>query len=79
MKCDTCDNEATIHITEIRRGLSYDRHLCERCAEMFLPLEESDYADYLDILPPRHSTHVGDEPRPTKQELEELVRLIRES
>ncbi|HUW57682.1 MAG TPA: hypothetical protein VMZ92_13670 [Planctomycetota bacterium] len=70
MKCDTCDNEATIHITEIRRGLSYDRHLCERCAEMFLPLEESDYADYLDALPPRYSTHLGDEPLPTADELE---------
>lgn len=70
MKCDACDNEAVIHITEIRRGLAYDRHLCEKCADMFLPLEESDYADYLDVLPPRHSTHVGDEPLPTKEELE---------
>ena len=39
MKCDKCEREATIHITEIRRGLSSDRHLCESCAEMLLPLE----------------------------------------
>lgn len=70
MKCESCENDATIHITEIRRGLSYDRHLCEKCAEMFLPLEGSDYARYLDFLPPRHSTTMGDEPAPTQQELE---------
>jgi len=70
MNCETCGKEATIHITEIRRGLSSDRHLCEKCADLLLPLEESDYADYLDILPPRHSTQVSDESPPTKEELE---------
>jgi Tol biopolymer transport system component len=69
MNCDSCGNDATIHITEIRRGLPSERHLCEKCADMFLPLEESDYADYLDILPPRHSTQVSDESGPTRQEL----------
>jgi hypothetical protein len=70
VNCDRCENEATIHITEIRRGLPSDRHLCEKCADLLLPLEESDYADYLDILPPRHSTQVSDESPPTKEELE---------
>jgi hypothetical protein len=70
VNCDRCENEATIHITEIRRGLHSDRHLCETCADLLLPLEESDYADYLDILPPRHSTQVSDESPPTKDELE---------
>jgi len=69
MNCDSCGNEATIHITEIRRGLPSERHLCEKCADMFLPLEESDYAAYLDILPPRHSTRVSDESGPTREEL----------
>ncbi|HUU43605.1 MAG TPA: hypothetical protein VMX57_07490 [Planctomycetota bacterium] len=69
MKCDRCDNAATVHITEIRRGLSYERHLCEDCAETLLPTEESDYAEYLEVLPPRWSAAAGDESEPTEQEL----------
>ena len=34
MKCDiqNCDNEATVHLTEIRDGKKHEMHLCERCA-----------------------------------------------
>ena len=34
MKCevDTCENEATVHLTEIREGKKHEMHLCERCA-----------------------------------------------
>ena len=34
MKCDVegCDNEATVHLTEIREGKKHEMHLCERCA-----------------------------------------------
>jgi protein arginine kinase activator len=34
MKCDveTCENEATVHLTEIRDGVKHEMHLCERCA-----------------------------------------------
>lgn len=34
MKCDVenCDNEATVHLTEIREGRKHEMHLCERCA-----------------------------------------------
>jgi hypothetical protein len=70
MKCDSCGSEATIHITEIRRGISSDRHLCEKCADTLLPLEESDYSDYLNALPPRHSTQTSDEGEPTREEIE---------
>ena len=69
MKCDRCDNVATVHITEIRRGLSYERHLCEDCADTVLPAEENDYADFLQVLPPRWSADASDEPEPTEQEL----------
>jgi len=69
MNCDRCDNEASVHITEIRRGLSYERHLCETCAETLLPMEESDYAKYLEVLPPRDAADAGDEPEPTASEL----------
>ncbi|HEY3321336.1 MAG TPA: UvrB/UvrC motif-containing protein [Planctomycetota bacterium] len=34
MKCDVsnCENEATVHLTEIREGKKHEMHLCERCA-----------------------------------------------
>jgi protein arginine kinase activator len=34
MKCDveSCDNEATVHLTEIREGKKHEMHLCEHCA-----------------------------------------------
>ncbi len=34
MKCDvtSCENEATVHLTEIREGKKHEMHLCERCA-----------------------------------------------
>ena len=32
MKCDRCDNEATVHEVNIRAGKKVERHLCEACA-----------------------------------------------
>ncbi|MEI6234408.1 MAG: UvrB/UvrC motif-containing protein [Planctomycetota bacterium] len=34
MKCeaDNCENEATVHLTEIREGEKHEMHLCEACA-----------------------------------------------
>ncbi len=32
VKCDRCDNEATVHEVMISGGKSAERHLCERCA-----------------------------------------------
>lgn len=34
MKCEveSCENEATVHLTEIREGKKHEMHLCERCA-----------------------------------------------
>ncbi len=34
MKCeaDNCENEATVHLTEIREGIKHEMHLCEGCA-----------------------------------------------
>ncbi len=33
MKCQGCDNTATIHITEITNGQRVEMHLCQACAE----------------------------------------------
>ncbi len=32
MKCDHCDNEATVHEVTVRDGEKLERHLCEQCA-----------------------------------------------
>jgi protein arginine kinase activator len=32
MKCDTCENEATVHEVMIKGGKKVEKHLCERCA-----------------------------------------------
>ncbi len=34
MKCEVegCENEATVHLTEIRDGKKHEMHLCEKCA-----------------------------------------------
>lgn len=32
MKCDQCDNEATVRETTIEKGVAVEKHLCESCA-----------------------------------------------
>ena len=32
MKCQTCDNPATVHLTDIVNNKKRELHLCERCA-----------------------------------------------
>jgi len=32
VKCDQCDNEATVHEVTVRNGVKIERHLCEQCA-----------------------------------------------
>jgi protein arginine kinase activator len=33
MKCDNCDNEATVHEVTIHKGHKLEKHLCEQCAQ----------------------------------------------
>jgi len=33
MKCDRCDNEATVHEVTIHKGAKVEKHLCEQCAQ----------------------------------------------
>ena len=75
--CDKCgENEATVHLCEIRRGIPSELHMCTRCAEMFLPIERSDVADLLEQLPPRgvevprDAIYLENEPGPDSGELE---------
>ena len=32
MKCDFCDNEANVHLTDVSAGAKKEMHLCEECA-----------------------------------------------
>jgi protein arginine kinase activator len=32
MKCDNCNKQATVHLTEIKNGKRVEKHLCEQCA-----------------------------------------------
>ncbi len=32
MKCENCNNSATVHLTEIKAGKKIEKHLCENCA-----------------------------------------------
>jgi protein arginine kinase activator len=32
MKCDSCNKTATVHLTEIKNGKKFEKHLCEQCA-----------------------------------------------
>lgn len=33
MKCENCNNPATVHLTEIKSGKKIEKHLCESCAQ----------------------------------------------
>jgi protein arginine kinase activator len=33
MKCQSCDNPATVHLTDIIQGTKKELHLCQACAE----------------------------------------------
>ncbi|MEC9372580.1 MAG: hypothetical protein VYC34_02005, partial [Planctomycetota bacterium] len=33
MKCDRCDNEATVHEVSLHKGKKVEKHLCESCAK----------------------------------------------
>ncbi|MDX2131210.1 MAG: UvrB/UvrC motif-containing protein [Planctomycetota bacterium] len=40
MKCDHCDNEATVHEVTVRNGVKVERHLCEaHAAEQGIPVK----------------------------------------
>lgn len=49
MKCDRCNNEATIHEVVIHKGRKVDRRLCERCATE-MGLEPTQSAPIQELL-----------------------------
>lgn len=44
MKCDLCDKQAAVHLTEITNGRKTERHLCQDCAIAEAGLPAGKYA-----------------------------------
>ena len=51
--CDRCDNQATVHLTEIKGGQKTERHLCEKCAAgLHVPSASKELAKLLKSFEP---------------------------
>ncbi|WP_428937401.1 UvrB/UvrC motif-containing protein [Fontivita pretiosa] len=50
MKCDNCKNQATVHLTEIRNGKKYEKHLCEQCAAQMEGLPVKSHTPINELL-----------------------------
>ena len=48
MKCDRCDNEATVHETLVKEGVPVEKNLCEACAAAAGVVKHSGPQDILD-------------------------------
>lgn len=49
-KCSKCTKTATLHITEIRKGVVQEVHLCESCAQEYLSTTEPSAEDDVESL-----------------------------
>jgi protein arginine kinase activator len=53
MKCQNCNNTATVHLTEIKGGQKAERHLCEKCAaSLHVPTASKELAKLLKSFEP---------------------------
>ncbi len=71
MKCQLCDNPATIHLTDIVQNQKRELHLCRGCAEAQKLVEKSELnlPAILQTFQTYLGPHVG-------QQMEELARLV---
>jgi protein arginine kinase activator len=67
MKCQSCANPATVHVTDIREGVKKELHLCQACAEQQKLIKEQEL-NLPAILQSLIGQHVG-------QLTDELARL----
>jgi protein arginine kinase activator len=67
VKCQACDNQATVHLTHIVQGKKQVTHLCQDCAEKKEILKQQDL-NLSAILQTVIGQHVG-------QQTDELARL----
>jgi protein arginine kinase activator len=64
MKCDKCQNHATVHLTEIKGGKKIESHLCEGCAAKSDAVPVKAHMPINELLTNFVMTHSGQ----TKQE-----------
>ena len=67
MKCESCPNPATVHLTDIVNGHKKELHLCQACAEQKQCLKEQEL-NLPGILETLIGQHIG-------QATDELARL----
>ncbi|MCA8995851.1 MAG: UvrB/UvrC motif-containing protein [Planctomycetaceae bacterium] len=58
-KCLRCTKQATLHITELKKGKSLSLHLCENCAKEYLSTVE--VGGVPDEFPASLPTNIGEE------------------
>jgi protein arginine kinase activator len=63
MKCQSCENPATVHLTDIVNGKKKELHLCQTCAEkqQFLAHHELNLPAILQTLIGQHVGQLSDE------------------
>ena len=63
MKCQSCSNPATVHLTDIKDGLKREIHLCEECAEkqQFLKNQELNLSAIVQAVIGQHMPGLADE------------------
>jgi protein arginine kinase activator len=63
MKCQSCDNSATVHLTDIVNGKKKELHLCQNCAQkqQLLAHQELNLPAILQTLIGHHVGHLSDE------------------
>ena len=63
MKCECCDNPATVHLAKIVSGKKKEVHLCDSCAEkqQFLAHQELNLPAILQTLIGHHVGQLSDE------------------
>jgi protein arginine kinase activator len=71
MKCQACDNPATVHVTDIVNKQKRELHLCERCARQHnlipdQPAPQIDLKALLGLLVAGHPAAAGADPAALK-------------
>ncbi len=59
MKCDQCNRQATVHLTEIKGGKKLEKHLCEQCAAQNEGLPVKPHAPINELLTNFVMAHSG--------------------
>src|SRR5438132_3931987 len=63
MKCQSCANQATVHLTDIINGIKKELHLCQECAEQqhLIKQQELNLPAILQTLIGQHVGQLPDE------------------